>query len=148
MLGIPLAPCHEFPSNAPAAFFSEHALADTNFPVELTAYLKTGRPVLLTDDLAHDLQGTVDLTASNAHLLAVGGDPSFLLGLSRAEVEEIRQPMLAPFHTVFHGPNHVGLYLFADNGWVVENFNGSRVDAQLNGQDMSIDGRGWKHHFE
>ena len=28
MAGLPLGPCHEFPEEAPAAFFSVHALKD------------------------------------------------------------------------------------------------------------------------
>ena len=30
MLGMPLVPCHEFPADAPAAFFSVHALKDAS----------------------------------------------------------------------------------------------------------------------
>jgi len=30
--------------------------------------------------------------------------------------------MLKPLNTTFHGPNEVGLYLFADGSSVVENF--------------------------
>ena len=30
MLGVPLVPCHEFPADAPAAFFSVHALKDAS----------------------------------------------------------------------------------------------------------------------
>ena len=49
MLGLPLVPCHEFPTNAPAAFFSTHALKDPAFAAKLTAFLRAGKPVLLTD---------------------------------------------------------------------------------------------------
>ncbi len=87
----------------------------------------------------------MDLTSTNVHLLAVGGDPSFLLNLPKAEVDDIRQPMLAPFQTIFRGPNHVGLYLYANNGWVIENFNSSPVEMELDGQTISIQGRDWKY---
>ena len=35
MLGLPLVPVHEFPADAPAAFFSVHALKDPDFAAKL-----------------------------------------------------------------------------------------------------------------
>ena len=55
MLGLPLAPCHEFPAEAPAAFFSIHALKDPDLPGKLAAFIAAGKPVLLTDGLAKQL---------------------------------------------------------------------------------------------
>jgi len=52
----------------------------------------------------------------------VNGDPKSLLGLSGQDLDSIRALMLKPLNTTFHGPNEVGLYLFADGSSVVENF--------------------------
>jgi hypothetical protein len=45
MLGLPLLPCHEFPVQAPAAFFSVHALKDPDFASKLQVFIKAGKPV-------------------------------------------------------------------------------------------------------
>ncbi len=147
MMGIPLAPCHEFPTNAPAAFFSVHALKDVNFSAELAAYIKTGRPILLTDGLALRLQAGLDLSATNIHVLQFRGRPADLLGLTAGEAEEARRPLLAALQTVFQAPNHVGLYLFDGGGWVVENFNGQPAEIELNGATFVVEARGWKYHL-
>ena len=55
MLGLPLVPCHEFPAEAKAAFFSVHALKDPDLPGKLAAFIAAGKPVLLTDGLAKRL---------------------------------------------------------------------------------------------
>jgi len=47
-------------------------------------------------------------------ILRVNGDPKSLLGLSGQDLDSIRALMLKPLNTTFHGPNEVGLYLFAD----------------------------------
>ena len=83
MLGLPLVPCHEFPAQSPAAFFSVHALKDPEFAAELQAFIKAGKPVLLTDGLVKALGDKVDLQASNVHILAVKGEPKSLLKLGR-----------------------------------------------------------------
>ncbi len=48
MLGLPLVPCHEFPTNAPAAFFSIHALKDAQF-VDQTGGVHQGWKAGVTD---------------------------------------------------------------------------------------------------
>ena len=82
MLGLPVVPCHEFPTNARAAFFSVHALKDQGFPDKLAAFVRSGRPVLLTDGLAARLQGRLDLSVTNISILPVAGNPKSLLNLS------------------------------------------------------------------
>jgi hypothetical protein len=145
MLGVPLAPCHEFPTNAPAAFFPVQSLKDPNFIPELTAYIKTGRPTLLTDGLANGLRDYLDKSSTNVRVLVVGGKPDQMLDFTEAEAERLRQPLLVPWQTTFQAPNHVGLYLFDHGGWVVENFNGQPVEVTLNGETFMVDARGWKY---
>jgi plasmid stability protein len=75
LLGLALAPCHEFPADAPAAFFSAHALKDSGLAAKLSAFIATGKPVLITDGLAKALAGKVDLAKPNVQVLAVTHSP-------------------------------------------------------------------------
>lgn len=147
MLGLPLVPCHEFPEKAPAAFFSVHALKDPEFPTKLAAFIRAGKPVLLTDGLAQQLTGKVKVDSPNVRILAVKGDPKSLLQMSSEELDSLRAPLLSPFQTTFVAPNRVALYLFRDGSWVVENFTDEAVAAKLNGQTIIVSARGWKYHW-
>ena len=94
MIGLPLVPCHEFPVEAPAAFFSIHALKDPELPAKLARFIASGKPVLLTDGLAKRLAGKVDLTAANVQVIPVRGDPKRLLELPQKELDALRLPLL------------------------------------------------------
>lgn len=146
MLGIPLTPGHEFPTNAPAAFFSVHALKDSAFVDKLARYLETGKPVLLTDGLAQKLEGKLNLR--QARVLAVRGDPKSLLALSPAEAQAIREPLLRALGWTFDGPGQVAFYPFLDGSWVVENFNDTPVDVRLNGRPMTVGAREWTYQWK
>jgi hypothetical protein len=148
MLGLPLAPCHQFPADARAAFFSVHALKDGDFPARLAAFVKRGNAVLLTDGLAQKLGGRVNLQAPNVRLLAVKGDPKSLLQLSPKELDDLREPLLRPWNSSFKAPNKVGLYLFDKASWVVENFNDQPVQVELNGKPLLIQARGWAYEWK
>jgi hypothetical protein len=148
MLGLPLDPCHEFPSKAPAAFFSLHALKDPQLVKKLSAFIATGRPVLITDGLAQRLAGQVDLDAANVHRLAVQGDPKSLLQLPQSRLDALRTPLLLPLNTTFSAPNQVGLYLFRDGSRVIENFNDEPVEVRLNGNLIPIAARGWSYQWK
>jgi hypothetical protein len=148
MLGLPLAPCHEFPADAPAAFFSLHALKDAHLAERLAAFIASGKPVMLTDGLAGRLDGKVDLHAPNVHVLAVKGDPKSLLQLPQETLDALREPLLRPFHATFRAPQRVALYLFRDGSWVVENFNDEAVTVALNGASLPVAARGWSCHWK
>jgi hypothetical protein len=66
MLGIPLKPVAHFPSKAHIALFTAHALGDENFVPELAHYLSVGGTALVSESLAHRLNGDPRLTPSNA----------------------------------------------------------------------------------
>jgi hypothetical protein len=144
MLGLPLVPCHEFPARARAAFFSVHALKDPGLAGKLSRFIRGGKPVLLTDGLAARLTNQVDLTARNVQVLAVSGAPKTLLSMSPAALDALRGPLLEPFTTSFRAPNQVGLYLFKDGSWVVENFNDQPAAVELNGRKLVVGARGWQ----
>ncbi|MGO8679217.1 MAG: hypothetical protein ACLQVX_25525 [Limisphaerales bacterium] len=150
MMGIPLVPCHEFPSDAPAAFFSVHALKDTQFAAKLGAFIKTGRPVLLTDGLSRSLanQSGINLDAPNVRILPLKHDPKSLLQLGQQELDELRAPLLRPLNTAFRAPNRVGLYLFQDGSWVVENFADEKITVELNGKPLTVAARGWTYQWK
>jgi hypothetical protein len=148
MLGLPLVPCHEFPADASAAFFSMHALKDPGLAARLSRFITAGKPVLLTDGLAQRLAGKVDLSAPNVHILPVKGDPKSLLQMPPAELDALRSPLLRPFHTSFEAPDQVALYLFRDGSWVAENFRDEPATAELNGRSLTVPARGWIHQWK
>ena len=148
MLGLPLVPCHEFPKNAPAAFFSVHALKDAQFAAKLAAFIKTGKPVLVTDGLARRLTNAVNLAAANVQILPVKGSPKSLLDLPQSQVDELRASLLRPLKTRLRAPVGVALYLFLDGSWVLENFKDEAVRLELNGQARTIPSRGWEYRWK
>jgi len=148
MMGVPLVPCHPFPEEAEAAFFSIHALKDAELPEKLTRFVAAGKPVLLTDGLAARLGDRVDLERPNVQVLPVGGDPKSLLELDRAELDAIRDPLLRPFDRSFRAPNRVALYLFADGSRVVENFGDEPVTGERDGKTLSVGAREWTYHWK
>ncbi|NOX56363.1 MAG: hypothetical protein GXP27_18345, partial [Planctomycetes bacterium] len=87
MLGLPLVPCHEFPDDAQAAFFSVHALKDADLPAKLSGLIERGVPVLVTDGLAKRLAGRVRLDTPNVRVLPIRGKPKSLLQLPQAELD-------------------------------------------------------------
>ena len=144
MMGLPLGPCHEFPEDAAAAFFSTHALKDADLPEKLSRLVARGAAVLMTDGLVRELDGRVSFDAPNVSILPVQGDPKSLLDLSQADLDAIRQPLLAPLGRTFQAPNRVALYLFDDGSWAIENFNDQAVTVALDGVEITVDARGWR----
>ena len=148
MMGLPLVPCHEFPSDAKAGFFSIHALKDPDLPGKLAAFIASGKPVLITDGLARQLAGKVKLDVPSVHILPVKGDPKSLLELPQAELDASRSAILRPLGHRFHAPNRVAFYLFADGSWVIENFRDETVDVELDGTKRTVSPRGWLFHWK
>jgi hypothetical protein len=143
MLGLPLVPCHEFPAQAKAAFFSIHALKDPELAGKLTAFIAAGKPVLLTDGLAKRLSGTLNLAAANVRILPIKGNPKLLLELPQAELDAMRVATLRPFGHTFRAPGRVALYLFHDGSWVIENFGDAPASVELDGGSQTVPARGW-----
>jgi hypothetical protein len=143
MLGLPLAPCHEFPTTAPAAFFPVHALKDPDLAAKLGRFIGAGKPVLITDGLKAKLEGKVKLDGPNVFVLPVKGDPKSLLTLTREELDKMREPLLRPFKTSFKAPNKVALFLYSDGSWGVCNFNDDVMPVELNRIRHQVADRGW-----
>jgi hypothetical protein len=57
MLAIPLAPTARFPDKARAALFTLHSLKDVEFVPELVGFLNSGGTALVSEGLAHALNG-------------------------------------------------------------------------------------------
>jgi hypothetical protein len=57
MLAIPLAPTAHFPENARAALFTLHSLKDVEFVAKLARFLNSGGTALVSEGLAHALDG-------------------------------------------------------------------------------------------
>lgn len=147
MLGLPVVPCHTFPTSAPAAFFSVHALKDPRLVPQLAAFIAAGKPVLISDGLRDRLAGQVRLDAPNVLVLPVRGNPKALLTLPDAELNALRAPLLRPFRTTLNAPNRVGLFLFSDGSWVIENFNDDAVTVEFAGTPRTLPARGWIHEW-
>jgi hypothetical protein len=130
MLGLPLVPDAEIRSDVKAAFFTVHALEDPSFHRKLERMLAARKPVLITDGLASKLDD-VNLADENLLILKVKGKPSGLLGLTREQINPIRNKLLNPLGIKFDAPNKVALYLIGDDCLIVENFNDEPVDATL-----------------
>jgi hypothetical protein len=130
MLGLPLVPAAEIRSDVKAAFFSVHALKDSEFGDKLNNMLASGKPVLITDGLAERLDG-VNLDDKNLEILQVKGSPRNLLRLRREQIKLIRNQLLRPLGMTFDAPNKVALYLIGEGYLVVENFNDEPVDVAL-----------------
>jgi hypothetical protein len=130
MLGLPLVPTAKIDAGAKAAFFSVHALKDSQFSGKLKNMLEAKKPVLITDGLANRLTA-VNFEDRNLTILQVKGNPHNLLKLTREELKPIRDKLLAPFGIRFDAPNKVALYLMGDNCLIVENFNDEPIDAVL-----------------
>ncbi|MHC4327279.1 MAG: hypothetical protein ACYSWW_04045 [Planctomycetota bacterium] len=130
MLGLPLVPTAKIDTDAEAAFFSEHALKDPQFPAKLETMLNAGKPVLITDGLAGSLDG-VNLRDGSLTALKVTGKPRNLLGLTREQLKPIRDKLLAPFGMKFDAPNKVALYLIGSNCLIVENFNDEPINVSI-----------------
>jgi hypothetical protein len=148
MMGLPLVPCHEFPADAKAAFFSVHALKDPQFAEKLTRFIEAGKPVLVTDGLAKELASKVRLDAPHVQVLPVKGDPKSLLEMSPADLDRVRQPLLAPWGHTFKAPNRVAVYFFDDGSWVVENFRDEPTAVQVDGESLTIAARDWMTHWK
>ncbi len=131
MLGLPLVPSPTVDARAQSAFFSVHALRDSQFVRRLQVLIARGGPVLLTSNLADRLGDKLDPHAGNVHVLGVEGDPKSLLELTQEQLDPLRDAMLAPYGITFHAPNRVALYLLGRDVVAVENFNDQPVPAGL-----------------
>ena len=65
MLAIPLAPTARFPDKARAALFTLHSLKDVEFVPKLASFLKSGGTALVSEGLAHALNGDPRLPSAD-----------------------------------------------------------------------------------
>ncbi len=148
MLGLPLNPCQAFPSEAPAAFFAAYLGSVPDADRLINAYIATGRPTLVTDGLAQALKGKIAVNAPNVVILPVKGYPPSLLQLTQKEVDTLRTPFVKALgHQAFEAPNQVGLFLFADQSWVIMNFNDRPITLRLDGETREVAARQWLLHW-
>jgi len=82
------------------------------------------------------------------HILPVKGNPKGLLATRQADADDWRAPLLKPLKTTFSAPSRVGLYLFKDGSWVIENFNDRPADIKLNGKSRTIAPRAWQYGWK
>ncbi|HUX59555.1 MAG TPA: hypothetical protein VMV77_21460, partial [Bacteroidales bacterium] len=131
MLGLPLVPAHEVNEQAGSAIFSIHMLKSPGFSGTLQRMLDKGTPVVVTDGLAKRLTNQALVKSENLTVLKVEGEPKNLLKLTQEELKPIRDKLLAPMGMQLDAPNKVGLYLYGEDGFVIENFNDQKVNVTL-----------------
>lgn len=129
MLGMPLVPTEQIDMNADAAFFPIHILKDPTYKEKLEKFLSDGKPVLITDGLASQIENLDQY--DNMQILNVKGNPRDILRLSRAEVNEMRNKMLKPLGLSFDAPTMVSLYLMGEDLIIIENFKDEAVSVTL-----------------
>ena len=141
MLGIPLDPRPGIDTTARSAFFSVHALKDPDLKRKLSTMVSDGAQVLLTSNLADALGKDLDRTRPNVHVIdikyksAAEGqrgplDWDAFMAMPQADLDRLRDAMLAPLGATFRAPAKVALYLIGRSA-VVENFNDEPIDASL-----------------
>jgi hypothetical protein len=148
MLGIPLYPTFTFPSDHPAAFFSTHALKDPNIVLELSDYFASGRPVLVTDQLAQLLGNQLSFNRPNIFILPVKENPPGLLGNPPANLDMVRNALLKPLGLQFTAPVNCSFFPFSDGSWVVENFENMNIVARVNGAQVNVPSRDWVYQWK
>jgi hypothetical protein len=129
MLGLPLIPTEKIDPTAQAAFFPVHILKDPDFTDKLDTFLSEGKPVLITDGLADQIDYMNPY--ENLYILNVNGNPRDVLRLEQEELDEIRNKMLMPFGIKFNAPAMVSLYLMGDDMVIIENFKDEPVSVSV-----------------
>jgi hypothetical protein len=137
MLGLPLVPAQSINEQVESAIFTVQALKEPGFSGALQRMLNSGKPVVITDQLARLLSNQELLKNEKLTILKVGGDPKNLLKLTREELKPVRDKLLTPLGLQFDAPNKTGLYLFGDNYFVVENFNDEVIDVTIDFKNVS-----------
>jgi hypothetical protein len=150
MVGLPLMPCHEFPSDAPAAMFSMYSLKDPQFATKIAAFVRSGKPVLVTAALASKLRDQVELQAGNVRVLHFIDPPQGEAGRARSwmrwtrkDLNRLRKPLLTALGIKLDAPAGVALYPFDDGSWVLENFTDSDASVVIQGEALMIPARNW-----
>ena len=131
MLGLPVVPVERIPDRAGAVFLPVQAAAEPDAAAKIARLVDAGTTVLVTDGLAAELDGRIDLDAPNVHLLAVKGKPAALLDLSDTRIDELRRTMLAPLGLSLTAPKRVAIYLLGDDLVAVESFTDAPADVVL-----------------
>ena len=157
MLGFPLLPVSQYDAtlgHPKAAFFTMHALKDPELPAKLKHAMSSGVLLLVTDGLKIALAGKVSLSGPNVLVLPVSGKPTrALLDSPPTNIVAIRKKMLQALGWTLEAPaSWIGLYLFTDGSYVIENFANASVSLSLGSVDaepisFQLQGRAWKHEW-
>jgi hypothetical protein len=123
LLAIPLVRTPAFPSDAPSAFFSTHALSDRQFLPRLRRFLNEGRRALVTSRLAARLGVLPVRYADRLYVVSTAGGPASLLQMRQTSVDSARNFILYPLGLRIHAPPRVALAVFGHQALIVENFN-------------------------
>ena len=101
MLGLPLVPCHEFPADAPAAFFSVHALKDAELPATPGEVHRLGQAGPADGRPEEKLAGQGGSDGRQCPRPGREGRAEALLDLPQQELDGLRAPLLRPLGHTF-----------------------------------------------
>ena len=148
MTGVPLDPCNEFPTDAPAACFTGYVLADNKNSERINRYIATGRPTLISGYLAEKWSGKLNLSARNVMILPTEESPWQLLEMTEEELDALRTFALKPFKINCKGPNRINMVLFTDGSYVLSNFHDEEINVTIGDEVSAVAARGgvaeWK----
>jgi hypothetical protein len=130
MLGVPLVPATEVPTDAPAVFLSLHALHDPALKEKLSALAASGSRMLLTQALAEHIDDSI-LSQPNVQVAHIGRSPTELNAMPRDELRAMRTPLLEPLGLGFDAPAQVALYPLGSDVICVDNFSDCEIEATL-----------------
>jgi hypothetical protein len=123
LLAVPLVKTAAFPSGAPAAFFSTHALTDRQLIPRLRRFLAAGGRALITSRLTVRLGGLPGRYADRIFVLSTAGGPRALLALPQTTIDRARNFVLFPLGLRVQAPPRVTLSLYGQRAVRVENYN-------------------------
>jgi hypothetical protein len=123
LMAIPLVRTSSFPNDAPAAFFSSHALADRQLVPRLRRFLAGGSRALITGRLAARLNGLPDRYADRVFVLSAPRGNAGLLSLPQTSLDRVRNFILFPMGLRIQAPPRVALAVYGQNELRVTNLN-------------------------
>jgi len=128
MIGIPAIADIDLDADALAAILGAQAIKYPNVRLYAKEMIASGKTVAFTEGF---LAYTNYNAPNNSVVFKPDGDIWNLTKIPQAELDFMRNILLAPFGLEFHAPPRVALSLFDDDLEVIQNFNDHAVDINI-----------------
>jgi hypothetical protein len=129
MIGLPVIPAHEFPTQAQAACFAFHATADPDFGKQAKAFLARGGAAIFTRSAA--TAAGVAGSEERVQVFTPPRDTREIMQFPADEIAALRQAALEPLGMALQGPVGTALYLFGERKVALENFRDQPAEMRL-----------------